>query len=126
MVIHISLVHNFKSLANDELGGLGLGDGIDVLNLNQSLHIVFQHFLEEVLKFTTSEELQNFLPLWWRLELAEIGFHVSREHPQGSGFSNTVGSDQSEDLAGPGGWKPMQLETVCSVSVGDLILEALG
>jgi len=83
MIIHIPFVNNPQSLSYNQLGCLRLGNGIDVLNFDQSLHVIFKHLLEEVLQLTTSEELQDFFPLWRVFELAKIWLHVSRKDSQG-------------------------------------------
>jgi len=78
------------------------------------------------LEFVSSEELEDLVPVGRAFEVAEIGLHVSRKNSQRCRFSDSVCAYKSEDLSRPGDREPMELETVCSVSMSDLAFESLG
>lgn len=57
---------------------------------------------------------------------AQVGLELSAENLQSGTLSNTVCSDQTENLAGSGHGQTVQLETVGSISMGDLAFEIGG
>lgn len=74
------------------------------MDLDQRLEVLLQLSGEEVLQFTSSEEFEDSLPVGRGLKFTQIGLHVSTQNTQGSGFSNTIGSDESEHLTRSGDW----------------------
>lgn len=78
------------------------------------------------LKFGTTEVSQNLLPVRWVLETAKVGLQLARQNLQSGTLSDTVGTDQTEDLTRTGHGKTVQLEAVGGVAVGDLALEVCG
>ena len=69
---------------------------------------------------------QDLLPFRWIIVSSKIGLEFSRKDFQGGGFSNTVRSDQTEDLTWTRGWESMQLKCVGIVSVGNVRFEIRG
>lgn len=69
---------------------------------------------------------QNLLPFRWIIVSSKIGLEFSRKDFEGGGFSNTVRSDQTEDLTWTRGWESMQFEGVGIVSVGNVGFEIGG
>lgn len=67
--------------------------------------------------------LDDILPIWWVIETTQVWLQLSGEDLERSGLSDTVGSNETEDL--PRSWhrQTVKLEGVGGVSVGDLRLE---
>ena len=99
MLKQVLFVNLFESLADNELLSLGLGHGVDVLNLDKGLEIGLEHSLEEILQLISSEEFEDFFPFRRVFEFAEIRFHVSGKHSQSRRLSNSVCSNESENLS---------------------------
>ena len=96
------------------------------MDLDQRLQVLLQLSGKEVLQFTASEEFEDSLPVGRGLEVTQIWLHVSTQNTQGSGFSNTVSSDESEHLTGPGDWESVEFEAVGTISVSHVLGEVLG
>ena len=78
IVERTTLVTCSQSDADSHLGGLGvLRDRVDILDLDEGLHLGLKHFLEEILQLTASKELEDFLPVWRAFESTEIRLHVT-------------------------------------------------
>lgn len=56
----------------------------------------------------------------------QVGLKLSAENLQRGTFSNTVGSDKTENLARSGHRQTVELEAVGAITVGDLALEVGG
>jgi hypothetical protein len=78
------------------------------------------------LQLRATEVLENLLPVRGVVEAAQVGLELAAENLQGGTLSDTVCSDETEDLAGAGHGQPVQLEAVGRVAVGDLGLEVGG
>jgi hypothetical protein len=78
------------------------------------------------LKLGTTEVLDNVLPIRRVVVSAQVGLELSTKNLQSGTLSNTVCSDQTKNLAGSGHGQTVQLETVGSISVGDLAFEVGG
>lgn len=102
------------------------GDLVDILGLNHGLEVIFQELGEVVLEFRSTEVLDNILPVRGVGVAAQVGLELSGQDLQGSALSDTVGSDQTQNLTGSGHRQTMQLEAVGAISVGDLALEVGG
>lgn len=102
------------------------GDLVDILRLDNCLEVIFEKLGEVVLKLGTTKVLDNVLPIRRVVVSAQVGLELSAENLQGGTLSNTVCSDQTENLAGSGHGQTVQLETVGSISVGDLAFEIGG
>lgn len=57
---------------------------------------------------------------------AQVGLKLSAENLQRGTFADTVGSDQTENLARSGHRQTVELEAVGAIAVGDLALEVGG
>jgi hypothetical protein len=78
------------------------------------------------LKLGTAKVLDNVLPIRRVVVSAQVGLELSTKNLQSGTLSNTVCSDQTKNLAGSGHGQTVQLETVGSISVGDLAFEVGG
>ena len=78
------------------------------------------------LKFGATEVPQDLLPVRRVLEAAKVGLQLSGQNLQCGTLSDTVGTNQTQDLARTGHGKTVQLEAVGGVTVGDLALEVCG
>lgn len=101
-------------------------DLIDILGLDNGLEVVLENLGEVVLQFGATEMLENLFPVWRVVVAAEVGLQLAAQNLQGSTLSDTVGTDQTKHLTGPGHGKPVQLEAVCRITVRDLSLEIGG
>ena len=57
---------------------------------------------------------------------AQVGLKFSSKDFECRALSDTISSDKAENLPRPGSGKPMKLESVGGISVGDLRLEVGG
>ena len=96
VIVEFSLINSLESFAHHQATCLGFGYRVHILNLNQSLHIVLEHFLEEVLELISSEKFEDVLPLRRFLVIAQIWLHVTREDSQSGRFADTVRADESK------------------------------
>lgn len=115
---------------------------IDVLRFNERLEVVLQDFGEVILKFGSAEVFQDLLPVRWVLEgqhltgsfekvrtdlahivSAQVGLEFSSENFKCCALSDAIRSDEAKNLPRSGSGKPMELESVGSIPVGDLRLE---
>jgi hypothetical protein len=78
------------------------------------------------LQFRTTEVPQDLLPIRRVLEASEVRLQLACQNLEGGTLANTVGTDQTKDLAGSGHGKTVQLEAVGGVTVCDLALEVCG
>lgn len=118
---------------------------IDVLRFNERLEVILQDFGEVVLKFGSAEVFQDLLPVGWVLGThhltdtfgkagtdfayivsAQVGLEFSSKDFEGGALSDTIGSNKAENLSRSRSGKPMKLESVGSISVGNLGLEVRG
>jgi hypothetical protein len=83
-------------------------------------------WLALTLQFGTAEVLQNLFPVGRVFVSTKVRLELATQNFQSGTFSDTVGSDQTEDLTGAGHGKTVKLETVGRVTVGDLGLEVGG
>ena len=88
------------------------------------MHIPISNVL--TLKFGATEVSQDLLPVRRVLEAAKVGLQLASQNLQCGTLSDTVGTDQTQDLTGSGHGKTVQLEAVGGVAVGDLALEVCG
>lgn len=98
-------------------------DLIDILGFDDGLEIVLENLGEIVLQFRASEVSENFLPVRRVVVTAQIGLELARQNLERSTLSNTVGTDKTQDLTWSGHRKPVELEAVGGVPMGDLGLE---
>ena len=75
------------------------------------------------LQLRTTEVLDNILPVWRVLETTQVWLQLSGEDLQRSGLSNTVSSNETENLSWSWHRQAVELEGVGGVSVGDLRLK---
>ncbi len=73
--------------------------------------------LEIGLQFRTTEILQNFCPIRGFVKTAEIGLELRGQDLESGGFTDTVGSDETEHLTGAGIRQSMKLERVRTISM---------
>lgn len=78
------------------------------------------------LQFRTSEILDNIFPVGGVVETAQVRLELSTKNLQSSTLADTVGSDETKNLSGAGHRKPVQLEAVGAISVGNLAFEVGG
>jgi hypothetical protein len=118
-------VKSTEPAAHDSLSNVFLfRNRIDILDLDKCLHILLKHAGEELLEFTAAEVLENLAPLRWFIEVSQIWPHVAAQNAEGRRLANTVGTHESEHLAGAGSWQSVQLEAIGAVAVSDLALQA--
>jgi hypothetical protein len=96
---------------------------VDVLRFRDCLDIIFEDFGEEILEFGTSEMLEDLLPFGWVVVSSEVGLEFTGKDLEGGRFTDTVGTDQTENLTWTGSRETMQLESVGVVSVSDVRVE---
>ena len=65
----------------------------------------------------------DILPVWWVVETAQVWLQLSGENLERSGLSDTVSSDETQDLSRSWHRQTVKLEGVGGVSVSDLRLE---
>lgn len=75
------------------------------------------------LQLRTAEVLQNLFPVRRVIIAAQVGLKLATEDLQSCTLSNTVGSNETENLTGTGHGESVELEAVGRVSVGDLGFE---
>ena len=68
----------------------------------------------------------NVLPVGWVIKATQVGLQLAAEDLESSALANTVGADETEDVAGAGHGQAVELEAVGRVAVGDLGLEVGG
>jgi hypothetical protein len=78
------------------------------------------------LKFGTTEVSQDLLPVRRVLEATKVGLQLASQNLQCGTLSDTVGTNQTQDLSRSGHGQTVQLEAVGGVTVGDLALEVCG
>jgi hypothetical protein len=88
------------------------------------MHILISNVL--TLKFGATEVSQDLLPVRRVLEATKVGLQLASQNLQCGTLSDTVGTDQTQDLTGSGHGQTVQLEAVGGVAVGDLALEVCG
>jgi len=93
------------------------------LRLGHGFDVVLEDFGEEILELGSSEVFENLGPLGGVVVSTEIWLELARKDFECSGFSDTVCSDQTEDLTGTGGGETMEFECVGGVSVSNVGLE---
>jgi len=70
--------------------------------------------------------LQNILPVWGVVISSQVGLELSCQDLECGRLSDTVGTDQTQNLTGSGHGETMQLERVGRVTVSDLLLQVGG
>lgn len=78
------------------------------------------------LQIGTTEVLQDLLPIRGVVVTTKVGLQLATEDLQRGTLSDTVCSNQTENLTGTGHGKSVKLEAVGRVTVGDLGLEVGG
>ena len=78
------------------------------------------------LQFRAPEVLENFFPVRWIVISSKIGLQFSTKYFQGCALANAVCPNQSQHLAWTRHRKPVNLETVGRVSMGNLSLKIGG
>ena len=78
------------------------------------------------LKFGATEVSQDLLPVRRVLEATKIGLQLASQNLQCGTLSDTVGTNQTQNLTGSGHGQAVQLEAVGGVTVCDLALEVRG
>ena len=68
----------------------------------------------------------NIFPVWRVVELAQVRLQLSAKDLESSTLPDTVCSNETEHVAGPRHRKPVKLEAIGRVPVGDLGLEVGG
>jgi hypothetical protein len=87
------------------------------------LQVIFQNLSEVVLKFGTTEVLENILPIRRVIEVTQVGLHLTSQNLQGSRLSDTVGTDQTKNLTRTRTGKTMELERVGGITVSDFLFQ---
>jgi hypothetical protein len=78
------------------------------------------------LKLGTTEVLDDILPIRGVLIATQVGLQATTQDLEGGTLADTVGSDQTEDLARAGHRQTVKLEAVGSIAMCDLALEVRG
>lgn len=117
-------------------------DLVNILRLHDGLQIVLEDFGKVVcssqdtstaagegsrtLQVRATEILQNLFPVGRIVIAAQVRLELAAENLQRSTLANTVCSHKTEDLAGAGHRKPVELEAVGRVAMGDFRLQVGG
>ena len=121
-VVHLSAsidqIANLSDVALDSLRDL-----IDILRFHNRLQVVLQDFGKVVLQLRATEIFQNLLPVRGVVIATQIGLQLATEDLESRAFANTICSDKTQDLAGAGHRKPMELEAVGRVPVRHFDIE---
>jgi hypothetical protein len=96
---------------------------VDILRLYDGPKVVLDNLGEIVLQLRSSEVGQSLGAVRWVIVSSQIWLLLSGQDLEGCGLSDTVDSDQSENLTRSRCWQSMELEGVGRVSVSDLLLE---
>ena len=70
--------------------------------------------------------LDDIFPVGGVIESSEVGLELAAEDLESRALANTVGSDETEDIARPRHGQAMELEAVGRVTMRDLALEVGG
>lgn len=81
---------------------------------------------ELTLQLGTTEVLQNLLPVRWVIVASQVGLQLATQNLKSCTLSDTVCSDETENLTGAGHGQTVELEAVGGVSVGDLSFQVGG
>ena len=100
-----------------------LRDLIDILRLDDGLQVILEDLGEVVLELGASEVLDHVVPIRGVFVAAQVGLELAAENLQCRALSNTVGSDQTQNVSRSGHRQTVELEAVGRVSMGDLRLE---
>lgn len=101
-------------------------DLVNVLRLGDGLDVVLEDLCEEVLKLATAVVLEDLYPLGRVVKPTQVGLELASQDLEGGTLSDTVGTDETEDLTWTRCWQSVKLEGVCVVTVGDVRLEVGG
>lgn len=119
----VLLLHELSTLVAFEL----LSDFVDVLGLEGTLVVFFEHLGEVSLESVSSEEGENLLPVGRVLEVAEVGLDtLDSQDLESGGLSDTVGAHESEHSSKEGLGQSVEFEHIGSVTMDGLIGDALG
>lgn len=99
---------------------------INILGLDYSLQIILQQLGEVVLQFGTTEVLDDILPIGGIVELSKIGLELSAKNFESCTLSDTVGTNETQNISRSWHGKPVEFEAVRGITVGDLALEVGG
>ncbi len=70
--------------------------------------------------------LDNILPIRRVVESSQVRLELAAQNLEGRALADTVGSNQTQNVAGSGHGKAVELEAVGGIAVGDLALEVRG
>lgn len=82
--------------------------------------------VSRTLQLGTTEVLQNLLPVRRVVVAAQVRLQLATQNLQRGTLSDTVCSNETEDLTGTGHGQTVKLEAVGGVTVGDLALQVGG
>jgi hypothetical protein len=82
--------------------------------------------ISRTLQLGTTEILQNLLPVRRVIVAAQVRLQLATQNLQRGTLSDTVCSNETEDLTGTGHGQTVKLEAVGGVTVGDLALQVGG
>jgi len=78
------------------------------------------------LQLGATEVLDNVLPVGRVVESAQVGLELAAQDLESRTLADTVGSDQTQDVAGARHGETVELEAVGGIAVGDLAVEVGG
>lgn len=90
------------------------------------LQVVFQNLGEIVLKFRTTEVLENILPIRRVIKVTQVWLHFTSQNLQSGRLANTVCTNQTQHLARTRTRQTMELERVGRVTVSDFLFQVGG
>ena len=70
--------------------------------------------------------LDDVLPVGGVIVSAQVWLELATQDLEGGTLADTVRSDETEDLARAGHGKPVELEGIGAITMGDLVLEVRG
>ena len=96
---------------------------VNVLGLDNSFQVIFKNLCKIILKLIASKVGQDFSPVWWRFELAQVRLQLASQDLEGGRLADTVGAHQAKNFTGSGDGQTMQLEGVLGIPMGCMLLQ---
>jgi hypothetical protein len=87
------------------------------LNLNDCLQVVLEQLNEVVLQFTSAEEFEDVFPNRRGFIFSKIRYQIAGQNLQGSRFTDTICTNEPENLTWPGCGKSVEFELVRPISM---------
>lgn len=96
------------------------------MRFDGGLHPVLQDLSEEILELGTSKIDQDFLPIWGVLVSPQVWLALSAQNLECCRFSDTIGTNEAQDLSRTRSRQTMKLERVWTKPMSGVPLQVLG